>query len=91
MTKPIDGEHSDDAAETNLGADGYSTDSGGDVEVSPSGTADFSAAKRSGGDVEVGPRGGSGTDSGGDVEVGPSGGSSTDSGGDVEAAPDQPA
>jgi hypothetical protein len=73
MTKPIDGERPDDTAET--GGDGYSTDSGGDVEGRPSGAADFSAAKRSGGDVEVGP----------------SGGSSTDSGGDVEVAPDQPA
>jgi hypothetical protein len=90
MTKPIDEERPDDTAETALGADGHSTDSGGDVEVGPSGASEFSAAK-SGGDVEVAPSGGSSIDSGGDVEVGPSGGSSIDSGGDVEVAPDQPA
>jgi hypothetical protein len=83
MTKPID-EERPDTAETNLNADGHSTDSGGDVEVGPTGG---SSTK---GDVWAGP-GGSGTDSGGDVEVGPSGGSGADSGGDVEAAPDQPA
>jgi hypothetical protein len=33
MTKPIDGERRDGTAET--GGDGYSTDSGGDVEVAP--------------------------------------------------------
>jgi hypothetical protein len=50
MTKPID-EERPDTAETNLGADGSSSDSGGDVEVGPTG----GSSTDSGGDVEVTP------------------------------------
>ena len=55
MTKPIDEKRPDGTDEADLGGAGYSTNSGGDVEVGPSGGSAFSAAKRSGGDVEVGP------------------------------------
>jgi hypothetical protein len=71
MTNPIDEERPDGTAETALGADDHSTDSGGDVEVGPSGASEFSAAKASGGDVEVTPSSASSIDSGGDVEVSP--------------------
>jgi hypothetical protein len=90
MTKPIDEERPDDTGEADLGGAGFSTNSGGDVEVGPSGSSSITAAKRSGGDVEVGPSGDPTTNSGGDVEVGPSGDPTTDSGGDVEGGPGQP-
>jgi hypothetical protein len=106
VTNPIDEELADDTGERGLdgndlvsgggdsgsnSGDGYSTDSGGDVEVAPSGDE----STDSGGDVESRPGGDSAFSaakrSGGDVEVAPSGGYSTDSGGDVEGSPGQPA